>query len=220
MKFGFGSVPFLAGVTPAGPSWVAVGAPGSLLTPAPSHPFPVPAGAQVGDMLILLLNNWDVPTSVTTNTGQTLTSLGAYSSAGELCQAFGVVITGSVPTTITAAFGSSVQILYQVAVARGVTAAGGLINNGVSFSAITTAPYTATVSSSLVLTMLSSQPNTSNLTAAVINGSDPATVTDGWEDVIHVITGVNTSAAGARTMGLTFSAATTSGRWFSLELVP
>lgn len=219
----FSSIPFVARATPpagSAPEWVAAGSFYNQPSAQTSHVIDVPAGAQVGDML--LINAWQGLTgaSMATDTSQSLVELATYASPMEIGPLWGVVISGSVPSTITVTLSSADGLQAQCLIARGVTAVGGVIDDGNSGSAITTYPYTATVGNSLVFASISHN-GAIDVASATFNGADPADLIGNFPlQYLSNICGVHNGATGANTFGLTWTGTSTGGRWLTVELVP
>jgi hypothetical protein len=203
-------------------SWVSAGAPYVDYAALTTHAVPVPAGAQVGDYLVLGVYQYNTIVSVITNTAQSLALNADYASAGEVGRFFGVQITGSVPTSITVTFDSAVDIFAQPFVARGVTQVAGTVLNGDSGSARSDFTYNSDATDALAITMYVTGGATAGRVASAISypGAGAGSVGAKWADDYHgIVWGVHSGSTGANNAAVTWSAADTGGgRWLSLAL--
>jgi hypothetical protein len=187
-----------------------------------THTVPVVAGGAVGEMLLVLLHGGATISSINTNTSQALTLLATHSNGGITGRLYGVVISGSVPTSVSVVLGALDDLQAQTFFGEGVTAAGGIQTNGSSISAITAYPYTSTVAESLVFAFLA-HPSALNIATATFNGADAAFSITKWTNpnYISTFTGKHDGTVGAQTIPVTWGGgASTDGRWMTVELVP
>lgn len=203
--------------------WVAAGTYQDRVDALTSHEFAVPAGAQVGDLLLLTTFPFGTITSVQTNTSQSLSLLADYASAGEVGRVYGVVIAGSVPTTITVSLSAANDFQAQAFVARGVTQTGGTVLDGNAVEARANLTYNSTAAESLVLTIYTTAGSSSRaVDVATYNGTAPATYqTRAAFAHYGTLAGVHDGSTGANNIGVTWTEADTAGgRWMSVALVP
>lgn len=222
----FSSIPFVASATPGGPppgavEWVSNTAPATS-PESTDHSLPLSASGAVGDFLLMLKHNWNIPVSALTDpTTQALTQLAAYPTAGsgENGQMYGVQLAGSVPTAIDVVVSPAGDIGYMNALARGVSAQGGSATyEHITTGPITSLPYTATVASSLIALIVSHHPDT-RITAATFNGG-AGLVIEGWAPDFDLILGVHDGSTGANNVAITTNVPSSEMRMSAVELVP
>lgn len=202
------------------PEWVAAGTVYSGFNT--THSISVVAGGAVGHMLLVILHGAATISSIATNTSQSLTLLATHSAGGITGRLYGVVIAGSVPTSISVTLGALDTLEAQTFLADGVTTAGGIETDGYSASPITSYPYTSTETNSLVFAFLG-HPSALNVATATFNGADAAFSITKWTspDYISTFTGVHDGTVGAQTVPVTWGGgSSTDGRWMTVELVP
>lgn len=201
--------------------WLAAGTPYNQPVGALTHDVAVPAGTQVGDMLILAMFPWGTISSIQTNTAQSLTALGVYSTAGEVGRIYGVVVTGSVPTTITITLSSANDMQAQAFTARGATQVAGTVLDGNAVGARTALTYNTDAADALVITLYTTTGSNDRVVSTYTpTGGAGGTPHAKWSfSTYGVVTGVHDGATGLNDGAVTWSAADTSGgRWLSVAL--
>jgi hypothetical protein len=220
----------LLGVTPAAPpggsmEWVGLGTPitdeYATTTPTAS----VPAGLQVGDMLLFVTNDYVDPTEVEADNGQTLELLTRYFTPLEVCQVYGVIVAGTIPTSVTATLSAADFYQAQCVAARGVTQSAGAKTNGDSGSARANLTFNTDAAEVLVLLMYTTPGSTTRaVSAASFAGGGGLDYGSRWSnDVVHgLFAGKHNGSTGSDiNVGVTWNdAADTGGRWMSLALKP
>ncbi len=179
--------------------------------------------AAVGNFLLLLKHNWNIPSPIATNTAQALAQLAAYPTAGsgENGQAYGVLVAGSAPTSVEADVSPASDLGYMLALADGVTAQGGTARYDhltPPVDPIEELFYDATVANSLIAMVVSHHPDTRILTATFSGGA--GLVIEGWSPDMDLILGVHSGATGENVVAITTNVPSTEMRCTSLELVP
>jgi hypothetical protein len=225
----FSSIPFVASATPDAPpsslEWIGAGAVAydEFSTTTPS--VAVHASTQVGDMIVVAVKDFQTPVSVIADNTQMLTLLGAYSSPSEVGRLYGVVVAGSVPTTVVVTLLAPDLFQGQCFTARGVTQSAGFLDDGDSGSARTNLTFDSDATDALVLTMYTTPGSfTRTVDVATYPGSGNADINSRWgNDVIFgFIAGVHDGSTGtAINIGVTWTdAPDTGGRWMSVALKP
>lgn len=174
---------------------------------------------------MLLISIWPFGsiTSVATNTSQSLSLLATYDSAGEVGRIYGVVISGSVPTTINVNLSAGNDLMAQAHVARGVTQVNGTVLNGNGVSARTNLTYNSGVTNSLILTMYTAVGGFDREVAtATYTGGAAFSFKSLWPfSAYRTLLGEHNGATGVNNIAVTWNEADTSGgRWMSIALVP
>lgn len=220
----FGSVPFLARVTPAAPSGgaeiVAVGS-------RTGHSFgtsiniSVPAGAQAGDRLMVFLemNADNAISSFTDNQSTTYTALNTTGKDASSRQYISAPLGATVPTTITVNFGSGTavdpSVVYVIRGATGTVANQGSLSSGFSSDPRSHA-YTTTNANEFVFGKI-------NFTGGGVTGTTGADGDHTWST--SSVGGYSnffamvrpTAGSYGATLGPTGSGSSSAGNWFSLE---
>jgi hypothetical protein len=172
----------------------------------------VPAGLAVGDMLILTLGELGVSviSSIVTNTGQNLVS--RVSQVGSV---WSVVITGSVPTSLTVNLSAAEELRAKSIAVRGVTQVAGTTNVDAPGTPRATMQYASDVANAFVVMLYVSGPLT--VTDAVFNGADNELLLEKFNfNPVGVITGIHNGPTGTRDIGITWSGADLGGRFISV----
>lgn len=189
-----------------------------------AHNIAVPAGALVGDMLILALPWWagEPPVSVLTNTGQSLAVLAQYSSASEVGSVRGVVIAGSVPTTVTVTTAAATELRAHLQLARGVVQVAGTVLDGNNIGARAALTYNTDAAAALVMSLYTTSGSDSRVLTGYTPSGGSGTIYTKWPfSVFGVATGSHSGATGANNAAATWDVVDTSGgRWISLALKP
>ena len=203
-----------------GMQWLAPGAAYYQSSPQTTHTIAVPAGLQVGDMLLLATYPWGTISSVQTSTGQSLALLATYSQAGEVGRIHGVVIAGSVPTSINITMATANAMQAQTIAARGVTQVAGTVLNGNAAPPIDALTYNTDAASALVLSFVIHNPANTMTGYTPVGGSGTAHAK--WPASPAVLaTGAHSGPTGLNNAAITWSVADTNGgRWMSLALRP
>ena len=200
--------------------WLAPGAAYYQSSPQTTHTIAVPAGLQVGDMLLLATFPWGTISSVQTSTGQSLALLATYSQAGEVGRIHGVVIAGSVPTSINITMATAHDMQAQTIAARGVTQVAGTVLNGNAAPPMAAVTYNTDAASALVLSFVIHNPANTMTGYTPVGGSGTAHAK--WPASPAVLaTGAHSGPTGLNNAAITWSVADTNGgRWMSLALRP
>lgn len=220
----FGSIPFVARATPSGGGgsleWVTAGSEYDGFIASTTHNISVPAGGSVGDMLVVALFPFGTISSIATNTSQSLTELAAYSSPGEVGRFWGVVTSGSWPTSITVTLATANDLKAQIFVARGVTQVAGTVLNGNEISARTNLTYNTDAADALVATLYTTTGSNSRVLSTFVPSGGSGTAYTKWAFSSYgTATGVHDGATGLNNAAVTWSESDASGgRWLSLAL--
>jgi hypothetical protein len=198
-------------------SWVAAGTPYSTISSLTEHEITVPAGAQVGDMLLLATWAFGDVTSAVTNTSQSMSLLVA--NASNVGRIYGVVIAGSVPTTITVTLSAANDFTAQPFLARGVTQSAGTVDTEV-FEERTTMSYSSDVAASLVLGVYTTPGSQSRALASATFSGSTYNLTKFEFTSFGTFAGVHAGATGANAFGVTWNETDSGGRWISVALKP
>jgi hypothetical protein len=191
-------------------TYVGAGSPYSTITAATAHTVAVPSGMQVGDLLAVVTGDHAAASSVVTSTGQSLAS-----AVRRVSQIWWVVITGSVPTTVTINLAAASDHSANTVAYRGPTQIAGIVD-AESFESRPTIPYTTdSASAAVVTTYTRGHPN--NATAAQFNGSDAADYIYKIEFTpVGLLSGIHDGPTGSNNIGMTWSAADTGGHYASV----
>jgi hypothetical protein len=200
---------------PSGVTFVAAGAPYNTISSLTAHSIPVPAGLAVGDLLVVTIGDFADATSISTNTAQNFTR-----QVRQVGAIWSLVISGSVPTSITVNYGTASDLSAQAIAFRGATTLAGTPINEEVFSARATIPYvTDNASAAVVCVYVRNHPQ--NATAAQFNGADAADLlykveftSVGW------FAGIHDGPTGSNTIGMTWSATDTGGRYLVAAFRP
>ena len=131
---------------------------------------------------------------------------------------YGVVLTGSVPTTVTVTLSSANDFMAQAFAAEGVTQSAGTVVDGSSGSARTDFTYNTDAADALVITMYSAAGTREVATYTPAGGSGTAYTKWPFSNY-GVANGVHDSSTGLNNAAITWTEAdTTGGRWLSLAL--
>lgn len=191
-------------------TYVGAGTPFGTISSLTAHTVAVPAGMAVGDLLVVVTGDFAEATSVVTSTGQNLTS--AVRRIGNI---WWVVLTGSVPTSVTinlavASDQAAVALAY-----RGPTQIAGVVDTE-SFEARSTIPYTTDAASAAVVTLYT-RPHPNNATAAQFNGGDAADYLYKIDfTVAGLFAGIHDGPTGSNNVDMTWSATDTGGHYASV----
>lgn len=196
-------------------AFVAAGSPYNTISQLTAHSIPVPAGLAVGDLVTVLIGDFADATSITTNTGQNFTR-----QVRQVGAIWSLVISGSVPTSITVNYTTASDLSAQAIAFRGATTLAGTPINDEAFSARATIPYiTDNASAAVVCVYVRAHPNSA--TAAQFNGANAANhlykvefTPVGW------FAGIHAGPTGSNNIDMTWSAADTGGRYLVAAFRP
>lgn len=182
-----------------------------------SYSFTV-AGLAVGDMLVIACGEFALPTSIVTNTGQNLSA--AVSNQGSIWR---VVITGSVPTSVTITLPTASEYSARAFGLRGVTQLAG--TPGTTDRDIIAAPRnnleysTDSASAAVVVVYLGGNGDSSTarrVTAATFAGDNAANNLTKFDfDRTGVVVGIHSSGTGLQNAAATWSETDTGGRYIT-----
>jgi hypothetical protein len=199
-------------------SYVGAGAVYRQYSAQTTHVVAVPAGLALGDMLVVACSEFALPTGLQTNTGQTLTS--AISNQGSIWR---VLITGSVPTSVTITLGTATEYSARAFGLRGVTQLAG--TPGTTDRDIIAAPRndfeysTDSASAAVVVVYLGGTGDSSTarrVTAATFpTGNAASNLTKFDFDRTGVVVGLHTSGTGLQNAAATWSETDTGGRYIT-----